>query len=130
MIVKVPLAQKAQRAHAEGEDGRHRAVKLVEARGAEDGAIAAKCGNDVDLVGNIGLVVGNVEWKGQVLLYRLGDARLDNNVDVWVLAVDVAGKLDDRLGHVGGVKLLHEEQVARRAWPVEYEQRGARFRAL
>lgn len=130
IIVKVPLAQEPQRSHAEGHNGRHGAVQLVEARGAEHGAVAAKRGNDVDLVGNVGLVVGNVQREAEVLLDRLGDARLDNDVDVAVLAVDVTRKLDDGLGDVGRVELLDEEEVARGPRPVEHEERGAWFRAL
>lgn len=127
VLCKVPFAQKAQRAHAEGQDGRHRPVQLEQARGAQHRPVAAKRGNRIDLVGDARAVVDDKDGKVELLLDRHRDARLDDDVDLGVVAADVPRKRNHRLGHLGRVQLLHQQQVSRRPRPVERQQRRARL---
>lgn len=127
VLCKVPFPQKAQRPHAERQDGRHRPVQLEQARGAQHRPVAAKRRNRINLVGDARAVVDDKDGEVELLLDRHRDARLNDDVDLGVVAADVPRKRNHRLGDLGRVELLHQQQVARRPRPVERQQRRARL---
>lgn len=102
-------------------------MQLEQAGGAQNRAVAAKGRNGVDLVGDARAIVDDKDGEVELLLDRHRDPRLDDHVDLGVVAADVPRKRNHRLGDLGRVELLHQQQVARRPRPAERQQRRARL---
>lgn len=125
VLGKLPLAQKAKGSHAERQDGGHSRVEGEEASGAQDGTIAAEGGDEVDLVREVGSRVaarGGINGEGQVVVNAGGDAVLEDNIDVWIVVVQVLCEANGVLDDLWSMQLGYQEDVSRGLLPVKVEQ--------
>lgn len=100
-------------------------MKGEEARSTEDGAIAAKGGDQIDLVWELGGWIaagGGIDGEGQVVVNSLGDAAFKDDVDIWMIVMEMLGETSGILDDPGSMELGNEKDVSGGLLPVESEK--------
>lgn len=105
-------------------------MQFEQACRAQYGTVAAERSNDVNFICNVGSMVGNENGKVEMRLDCRCNTRLDDDVDLGILAVDMLGELGDRFSDVWRVELLDEKKITRRSGPSQRQQRRAGLSAL